>query len=325
MRRCHPRLHRSRHGAFTLIELLVVIAIIAVLIALLLPAVQAAREAARRLQCTSNLKQLGLAMHNYHQALGVYPMGVMVTGYQGPGDPGVGYRNVCSWITFILPYFEQQAVYNQVNFNVLQLGAENTTAGGTVINTLICPSDPTGRVDPSWAPTNYRGCIGSNGNRWTFNGLFGANSGIGVQNVIDGTSNTLASGESLKGDENVNTMADNYVGTYDTTISAEQINTCQSLATNTASLFSDRGVSWMLGAGSDVFFSADRPPNSPLIDCVAPEKGTTNFALRSKHPGGANVGLGDGSVRFMKDSVDRSVIRALGTRAGGEVIGADQY
>ncbi len=297
---------KHQRTGFTLIELLVVIAIIAVLIALLLPAVQAAREAARRLQCVNNLKQLGLAMHNYHQSLGVYPMGVMVSGYQNPGPVGVGYRNVCSWIAFVLPYFDQQVIYNQVNFNVLQLGAENDTAGGAVINTLLCPSDPIGKLDPNYAPTNYRGCLGSNCDRWTFNGLFGANSGIGVQNILDGTSNTLASGESLKGDYNAATIADNYVGTYDTTINALQINTCQSLSP----IYTDRGGQWIVGWGGYVFFCSDRPPNDRRYDCWAPEKGTTNFCLRSNHPGGANAGMADGSVRFIKESINQATIRA---------------
>ena len=157
-------------------------------------------------------------MHNYHQSLGVYPMGAMVSGYQNPGPTGVGYRNVCSWIAFVLPYFEQQVIYNQVNFNVLELGPENYTVGGAVIQTLLCPSDPIGRLDLDFAPTNYRGCQGSNCDRWTFNGVFGANSGIGVQHLLDGTSNTLLSGESLKGDYNVSTIPDNNIGTYTKTI-----------------------------------------------------------------------------------------------------------
>jgi prepilin-type N-terminal cleavage/methylation domain-containing protein/prepilin-type processing-associated H-X9-DG protein len=312
---------RNQRSGFTLIELLVVIAIIAVLIALLLPAVQAAREAARRLRCVNNLKQLGLAMHNYHQALGVYPMGVMVSGYQNPGPVGVGYRNVCSWIAFVLPYFDQQAIFNQVNFNVQQIGPENDTAGGAVINTLMCPSDPIGRLDPNYAPTNYRGCLGSSCDRWTFNGLFGANSGIGVQHILDGTSNTLASGEATKGDYNAATIADNYIGTYDTTVNALQIDTCQSLAPT----YTDSGGQWIQGWGAYVFFCSNRPPNDSRYDCWAPERGTTNFCLRSDHPGGANTGMADGSVRFIKNSINPNVISALGTRAGNEVISSDSY
>ena len=133
----------SRRGGFTLIELLVVIAIIAVLIALLLPAVQAAREAARRIQCTNNLKQLGLAMANYESANGSFPLG----GFHGTGggDPGwspCNGRHEFSFFVALLPFFEQTPLYNAWNSNIHYSFSPNTTVWATVINALVCPSDP---------------------------------------------------------------------------------------------------------------------------------------------------------------------------------------
>src|SRR5262249_32937868 len=133
----------SRRGGFTLIELLVVIAIIAVLIALLLPAVQAAREAARRAQCTNNLKQLGLAMANYESANGSFPLGSFHG--TGGGDPGwspCNGRHEFSFFIALLPFFEQAPLYNSWNANIHFSFSPNTTVWGTMVNSLVCPSDP---------------------------------------------------------------------------------------------------------------------------------------------------------------------------------------
>lgn len=316
----HLRRNTILRQAFTLVELLVVIAIIGVLVSLLLPAVQTAREAARRTQCSSNMRQISLAMHNYESVHKTLPMGVFVSGYQGPGGIGVGYRNVFSMMAYILPYVEQQNVYDQIDFTVLAIGNENLPAGSRIIPVYACPSDPTRPRANPWAPTNYRGCIGTDGNRFTFNGLFGANQALGLYEIVDGTSNTLMMSESMLGDYDVNTLRDNYIGTRTTGVSANDIMSCQSFAPNA----SDRGGSWMVGSGINVFFSADRAPNSILFDCWAPELGTTNFAARSGHPGGATVGMADGSVRFIANNIDTYVFRAMGSRAGGEATGAPQ-
>jgi len=230
--------------AFTLIELLVVIAIIAVLIALLLPAVQAAREAARRSQCTNNMKQIGLALHNYHQSVGTFPPGKAQSASQ---VPYTGYAGWTDWgpQAFMLPYMEQNPIYNAINFNFCggysYGGYCNITANNKLIASYMCPSDTNvgfgGAPSQSlalaqnWGQTNYppntnsyRGSIGTTTSKWGWTtgymqcqpdpmgfgtpnpctafstGLFVYYVSNGIQQVTDGTSNTIAYAESLVGD-----------------------------------------------------------------------------------------------------------------------------
>ena len=198
-------MERKSRRAFTLIELLVVIAIIAVLIALLLPAVQAAREAARRAQCTNNLKQIGLALHNYHQAVGSFPM-ASTTAYS---DPGVQTQwGTWSAQSLMLPYLEQTQVYNAINFdwtNWYDVGAPiNSTIWNMNLAAFVCPSDGlTGQANNN----NYFGSIGtttgfSGGSNPTggSTGIFAHLLTYGIANVTDGTSNTIAFSEGLVSD-----------------------------------------------------------------------------------------------------------------------------
>ena len=189
---------RARRG-FTLIELLVVIAIIAVLIALLLPAVQQAREAARRTQCKNNLKQLGLAIHNYHDTVGTFPIEAIHT-FQPQGTAAA--RNY-TWLTFLLPYFEQAPLYNQINFSAPLWGQMNgnTEVRATKLSGLNCPSD-SGWGDPSrtrgFAWTDYAGACGWD--MWDrpddqHGGIFTAMTAVRIADITDGTSNTIMVGE----------------------------------------------------------------------------------------------------------------------------------
>jgi len=141
-----------RHYGFTLVELLVVIAIIGILIALLLPAVQAAREAARRTQCNNNLKQLGIALHNYHDSHGTFPPAHLETGTTGPT-----FRHHFGWLAYLLPYIEQENVYRLIDFRLKYSAPENRQDASVGIKTFICPSDPVGRIRsrPYWGVGNY--------------------------------------------------------------------------------------------------------------------------------------------------------------------------
>ncbi|MBX6315625.1 MAG: DUF1559 domain-containing protein [Isosphaeraceae bacterium] len=323
----------SRHG-FTLIELLVVIAIIGVLIALLLPAVQAARAAARRLQCVNNLKQLGLAMHNYHDQLGSFPIGRMgirrPAGDPGyPGDPsGNNHRRTWAWL--ILPYLEQSGLYQAVNFSLPYAHRAQSTALLTLVPCYVCPSDPglgtknaytytfyLGNYMANWGNTHYDQDKANNpytgpapGGAIPFLGApFTLDRSFGVRDFTDGTSNTLLMSEVIIGKPKGTSSSD---------------------IDHRGAVFND---DWNCS-----MFMAYTPPNSKIPDqvtswCVYPFE--TNppcinaspafNAARSFHSGGVNALMGDGSVKFMKDSINLNTWRALSTLRGGEVVSADAY
>jgi prepilin-type N-terminal cleavage/methylation domain-containing protein/prepilin-type processing-associated H-X9-DG protein len=339
-----------RRPGFTLIELLVVIAIIAVLIALLLPAVQAAREAARRSQCVNNLKQIGLALHNYEQAIGVLPWG------EGPG-------NWNDWGPFpmLLPQMEQSALFNAINFsggknNATQNagntpGYQNFTIFLTTINTLQCPSDMD-RLTNVEGHNNYYGNAGSTPdsvhNTSAFDGLFqlitasGARC-VGFRDIIDGLSNTAAFSERVKGIgmENVNQIDGlnpsssvwNLTATV-TNLPQPYYTACQALATTTStgSLWKGLGAVtpdsagslWFSGYATFSRYTHIMPPNGKSC-AYGNYTGEGAFTASSRHSGGVNVLFADGSTRFIKSSVSPTTWWALGSRAGGEVISADSY
>ncbi|WP_235934720.1 DUF1559 domain-containing protein [Candidatus Laterigemmans baculatus] len=296
-----------RRGAFTLVELLVVIAIIGVLVGLLLPAVQAAREAARRMSCSNNLKQIGLAMHNYHDTHNVFPTGAAGCCYG-------------TWPVLLMPYFEQGNVADLYvswgdtsSTGVRYSGSPNVeNVTGRRYDMLTCPSDqensPIGEITSHNYAVNYGNTSKtqvSNLNGVIFGGApFSADPSkeFGFHSVTDGTSNTLMVAEVRQGQG------------------------------------SDlRGFLWWGDASG---FESYLGPNSPLPDRIyssgycKPVKGMpcdvssstnpTMFASRSQHPGGVNVALCDGSVRLFGETIDLETWRGLSTSRGGEVLELNQ-
>jgi prepilin-type N-terminal cleavage/methylation domain-containing protein/prepilin-type processing-associated H-X9-DG protein len=358
-----------RKRGFTLIELLVVIAIIAVLIALLLPAVQSAREAARRSQCSNNLKQIGLALHNYHSALNSFPQGVSASKNNvNPSDNG---RACIAWMgwsaqSLMLNYMEQQPLYNAINFNFDPISGPsypyNSTFTNTRIATYLCPSDGNaGRQffnnyyasegTSMWADggTNSDepncGVLGQGST-----GLFYYSIAYKISDVGDGTSNTVAfseglvgSGEGIRKPRVTGANMDGLTRMYDartnvTTAMAnlQSCNTRFAAATEGNGLSANRGYYWSWGSEAMTMFNTIVPPSSNdyqwgqcRFGCGSCGWGSTDHSditnANSNHPGGANVLMGDGSVKFIKATTAMSTWWALGTRSGGEVISADAY
>ncbi|MBL8849375.1 MAG: DUF1559 domain-containing protein [Planctomycetaceae bacterium] len=301
------RSQNSRRG-FTLIELLVVIAIIAILIALLLPAVQQAREAARRTQCRNNLRQFGLALHNYHDVFNAFPSGwIGVTGGIPTAHDGV---NGAGWGTMLLPYLEQSNLYNQFNSHVGIEDLRNDAFRLTNLAVFRCPSDPQperfeieeegnpGAVICELPIANYVGSFGTveldgcenspgtapvqaNG-QCVGDGVFYHNSQVRIRDVLDGTSNTFVVGERR---------------------------------TNPAAGWHSTWVG-RVAEGEEAFQrvlgSFDHTPNHPA----------THFDdFSSRHTGGAMFVLADGHVRFVSENVDHNVYQSVGTIKGSEIVG----
>jgi len=366
------RLGSRRPFGFTLIELLVVIAIIAVLIALLLPAVQSAREAARRAQCTNNLKQLGLALANYESATGAYPMSYAqfdVSGFQNWSDSGWGCWSPQS---LLLPYLEQKQVYNAFNFSISSdeglCNSIQQTGAITVINSFLCPSStlPVGNYwgynPPNKLPGNNYFCsVGPSVAPWGSSkpfGIFqteavGTATVRGVRDITDGTSNTIAFGEWRTGDFDQNKLSIqdainlrvSSVGTIgnwnDPTNNMPTgaagfqnfLNACAGGARKTLGTGDNKstiGRSWVEGQFGWTLGNTLLAPNPNYPNCnLEPWGGDFDapgiYSLSSYHPGGANVAMADGSVRFLKSSTNMVTVWALGSRGNGEVVSSDAY
>ena len=313
-----------RRKAFTLVELLVVIAIIGILIAMLLPAVQAAREAARRMGCSNNFKQVGVGMHNYVSALGTLPSGLAIWDNRFPcaSPTGSGVYGGFGWGAFILPYMEQSQIYDQFNFvnspSVLYFSADNYQTSGKFIETYLCPSDPEGRgwvtitgsyqngPDPAddaarsslsgvadsrtWQCNNSGSLTkgGSGGPRLDGDGLLFNVSRVKISEVSDGTSNTLLVGE--------------IPSAYPTKPRASQ-----------------PWVTWNV-------MSTQHGINYPLrIPRYADGFSDGFYGFGSHHPGGCHFLFADGSVHFLQEDIAQYTLTALTTRAGGEALDGGEW
>jgi prepilin-type N-terminal cleavage/methylation domain-containing protein/prepilin-type processing-associated H-X9-DG protein len=316
---------RVRQG-FTLIELLVVIAIVGVLIALLLPAVQSAREAARRAQCVNNLKQIGLGLQNYHDANGVFPASMnswsaVQTAY-------------FTAFTAILPYLEQKPLFASYNLDLNNTEPANTTATSSRISAYLCPTMtlPRPKPDPAHndfaAPASYAMSSGSRyAWAWSNTGRYGKPDGVlipneetpgpglavvgvgpvGIQSITDGTSQTYTVGEQDYALKNYNfSSPDSRAG------QPRGGNGVWSDGYPASGAFSSFGP-----FNSHEYFGAGSRPD------YREASGITSF--RSQHPGGANFVFADGSVHFLKGSINQGVYRALSTRAGAEVLNSDDF
>jgi len=318
---------------FTLIELLVVIAIIAVLIALLLPAVQSAREAARRIQCVSNLKQVGIALHNYESAKGVFPSG------------RTNYPNLWSSLSQLLTTMEGNNQYNAINFSFPSYdlsasgglsNAPNTTVVSSSIKVFLCPSDGLERVVNTYGASNYVACAGTGTtNGGSFKVVAGASAPDGVlfdtssvrfAEVTDGLSNTVAFSETTKGSGQTSTGTtplDPMRQFAEFTSSSAVLSPSACLAPNQWA--GDRGREWSRGSFIMAAYNHFNAPNSKTPDCTNSGRAAALTAPRSYHSGGVNTLFCDGHVQFVKDSVQTTTWRAIASRAGGEVISTSDY
>lgn len=336
----------KRNRGFTLIELLVVIAIIAILIALLLPAVQQAREAARRTECKNNLKQWGLALANYHDVFGVFTPAMINSGRSGSGSTGPvinasgGVKNQVGWIG-LLPYIEQAPMYAQYNLNLSSTGSNPygyTVAGGSdmgLINLAVtsrrlkaleCPSDPSAGEDSTYLPqtadfysrnqakrSSYLFAVGSftdysthynlHGNDLR-RGMFGNNGAAKIASISDGTSNCIAIGEASGGRYKTSThygpwgLQGTHTGVHGYTPS---------------------GSSTAVTAATVAAYTSDWGINRPYLGDAL--KRTYAWVFGSKHTGGAQFVLADGSVRFLSENIDYLTFCQLTYIADGGVLG----
>jgi prepilin-type N-terminal cleavage/methylation domain-containing protein len=312
-----------RARAFTLIELLVVIAIIAILIALLLPAVQQAREAARRTQCKNNLKQIGLALHNYHDVARTFPPQAVYSYWDGTANQPRHH----TWISMILPYFDQAPLYNQIDFSAPAWGQAHVT--GNTLTAVICPSD-TGTSRANTRNIVYSNYAASEGHHW-WSDASGPNRGVftkGIESkmkdIVDGTSNTVAiaevtGGSFVGGPGNSNGNGRPRIG------NEAVFRAAFCAATFTPAVTQGTDPNGQLiphpdGSAIGGWFQGGSPHHYAPIFMNHGGVNTQWSGANSFHTGGIQALLADGSVQFFSENIDWGLWRALGSVNGGEVI-----
>jgi prepilin-type N-terminal cleavage/methylation domain-containing protein len=306
-----PPRARCARGAFTLVELLVVIAIIGVLVALLLPAIQAAREAVRRASCLNNLRQLGLALHQYHDVYQKFP------GARDPFTPGP-----FSTQAHLLDYVEQGNLARTIDFTQPTSTGANTTVANLIVKSFLCPSDPAkGRVQGmTFGGCNLVACVGTGingGDYVTGDGVFLLNYPIGFRNLTDGASSTAAFSESIIGDGQSVALSPQRQAVQLAGATVPAAGACGS-----GPWIGKRGDRWINGGYLSTAYNHFVPPNSATWDCL---NASNNFGLktaRSLHPGGVNLLSCDASGRFVASGIDSAAWKAIATRDGGEVVNA---
>jgi len=299
----------SPRQGYGLFQLLVVLAIIALLIGMLLPAVQKTREAAGRMQSSNNLKQIGLALHGYHDANNQFPAGVDA--------------NHFSAFAYLLPYIEQSNIFKKLDFKKDSDDKANADIRTAFIKTFISPRDANNRPDEKAGPTSYFLIAGSKSPLEDNDGIFYKESSVKIAGIPDGTSQTIFCVESLPGDgtKKATTVARQIVRLKEADLKAIKDSTGVKDFEDDKHIAGNRGGAWIDGRYLQATMSITREFNDkkPDVDCG----GAGGHAAVRSDARGTNVSFADGSVRFVGRAVQLSVWQAIATRAGGEVVKLD--
>jgi len=299
---------RNRRG-YTLFSLLILLALALLLLGMLFPAMHKVQIASKRMQSQNNMRQIGIGLHSYHDAIGTLPSGVDAKGY--------------SALTHLLPYIEQGNVYNTIQPTTTTTAAEESAGRNILIKTYMSPMDPVMRPDPKAGPTNYMMVAGSKANLADNDGMIYKESRVKLTDVTDGTSNTIMTLETLKGDgkTKAEAVARQHVRLKKADLKGLKDEAGVKDFENSKNIVGNRGAAWIEGRFLQATTTVTREFNStkPDVDC----EGEGGLAAPRSLETGTNVGMADGSARWISNKVTLSVWQAVATRAGGEVVNLD--